>query len=595
MGELNDPIFLIIKDTLRLRPFLYYLWSTDGIHFKKDEGEINLKENISSCENFRVSVINDKNLYVLTYIRRAKNKQAMLVVAHSKDLYNWKVVEEFEAKDSHTAFIIKNKDNPTTLYRDGLFISAENLDEKHTMRRLLFTSRHNFFDDEPLYLIDGEVTDHGNLLFYDASFYDRKDICLQSGVALVDPRNQNVLWRSDVPVSQMFIETTRVTSFYTLGGTVKNGTIFLYYKVGDEIVVSSFPSPFKDLKIYHTPQYHVPILKKHHKNPILSPQAHNEWESEAVFNPAAIYEEGRVHLLYRALGPRGISVLGYASSYDGSHIDERHQEPAYYPRERFEGANVAGPSSFTDLYASGGGWGGCEDPKLTCIGKKIYLTYVAFNGWSQPRLAISWIKKDDFLNKKWKWSQPKLMSRPGIVDKSGCVLPEKINGKDVVFHRVFPDILIDFVDDLDFGEGKWLRGEFKISPRPLMWDSRKLSVGAPPIKTKEGWLVIYHAVDDRDDGKYKIGAMLLDLKNPTKVLHRTNVPILVPDMHYENEGKSGVAYPCGAVIIGKDLHVYYGGGDRVVCVASTPVEKLLHHLIEENPNPFALTTEKNKK
>ncbi|MFA6297191.1 MAG: hypothetical protein WC629_01375, partial [Candidatus Paceibacterota bacterium] len=448
------------------------------------------------------------------------------------------------------------------------------------------------FDNEQLYLIGGEATDHGNLLFYDASYYDEKDICLQSGVALIDPNTQHVIWRSDVPISQMVIETTKKTLFSPLGGTIKNGTIFLYYKVGDEIIVSSFPSPFKDITIYHPPQYHVPLLKKHHKNPILSPHTKNEWESEAVFNPAAIYEDGKVHLLYRALGPRGISVLGYASSKDGLHIDERHPEPAYYPRERFEGANVAGPSSFAELYTSGGGWGGCEDPKLTCIGKKIYLTYVAFNGWSQPRLAISWIKKEDFLKKEWKWSQPQLMSRPGVVDKSGCILPEKINGKYVVFHRVFPDILIDFVDDLKFGVGKWLKGEFKISPRPLMWDSRKLSVGAPPIKTKDGWLVIYHAVDDRDDSKYKIGAMLLDLKDPTKVLHRTNAPILVPDMHYENEGKSGVAYPCGAVIIGDELHVYYGGGDKVVCVASTPVEKLIRHLIDDNNEPFTLNNRK---
>jgi len=71
-----------------------------------------------------------------------------------------------------------------------------------------------------------------------------------------------------------------------------------------------------------------------------------------------------------------------------------------------------------------------------------------------------------------------------MVDKSGCILPEKVDGKYVIFHRVYPDILIDFVDDLNFDGTKWLKGEFKIAPRPTMWDSRKIGVGAPRSKPK---------------------------------------------------------------------------------------------------------------
>ena len=163
------------------------------------------------------------------------------------------------------------------------------------------------------------------------------------------------------------------------------------------------------------------------------------------------------------------------------------------------------------------------------------------------------------------------------------IFPEKINGKFVVIHRVFPDVLIDFVDDLTF-DNKFLTGQHKIPPRYDAWDSRKLGAGAPPIKTKDGWLLIYQAVDDRDPGKYKIGAMLLDLNDPSKVLYRANNPILEPTEWYENEGfKAGVTYPCGAVIMNDKLMVYYGGADTVMCVASAPLDKFLAELKHSSP------------
>jgi predicted GH43/DUF377 family glycosyl hydrolase len=208
------------------------------------------------------------------------------------------------------------------------------------------------------------------------------------------------------------------------------------------------------------------------------------------------------------------------------------------------------------------------------------MTYVAFDGWTPPRLALTSILLDDFLAKRWNWSKPVLISPPGIVDKSGCLLPEKVNGKYVFFHRVFPDILIDFIDDLNFdGKTKWLKGQYRIKIRDNMWDSRKIGAGAPPLKTKDGWLLIYYGVDDRDASKYHIGAMLLDLKDPTKVLHRSNEPILKPDSEYENNGfKPGIAYPCGAVIVKDQLLVYYGGADSVVCVATAKLDDFLAEL-----------------
>jgi predicted GH43/DUF377 family glycosyl hydrolase len=338
-------------------------------------------------------------------------------------------------------------------------------------------------------------------------------------------------------------------------------------------------------------------LERFDGNPILEPEPKYWWESRATFNPGALYEAGKVHLVYRAIGDSDVSVLGYASSVDGFHIDERLHKPVYLPREPFEGAGLMYPAAThpeityfsaedeveeeVSYVSGGGGWGGCEDPRLTKIDDRVFMTYVAFDGYSPPRVALTSIHINNFLAKRWQWQMPVLISPPGVVDKNACILPEKIKSKYVIFHRIFPNILIDFVDDLDFdGKTRFLKGAFRIRPRASYWDSRKVGAGAPPIKTKDGWLLIYHGIGERDPGRYKIGAMLLDLKDPTRVLARSKEPILEPELWYENEGlKSGVIYPCGAVVIGDRLLVYYGGADKVACVASAKLDELLDRLV----------------
>ena len=326
-----------------------------------------------------------------------------------------------------------------------------------------------------------------------------------------------------------------------------------------------------------------PILERFAGNPILRPDARHWWETKAVFNPAAIYEAGKVHILYRAIGNTDHSLLGYASSLDGFHIHERSDKPAYIPREPFEGVKslpLIENENFSTYISGGGGGGGCEDPRLTCIDDRVYLTYVAYDGHSPPRVALSSIGINDFLQKNWNWKKAVLISPPNVVDKNACLLPEKINGKFVIFHRIFPNILIDFVDNLDFdGQTRWLEGHFKIAVKSSSWDNLKVAAGPPPIKTKEGWLFIYHAIDEKDDLRYKIGAMLLDIKEPTRVLARTKRPILEPLADYENDGlKSGVVYPCGAVVLNDRLFVYYGGADMVTCVATAKMSEFLAQL-----------------
>jgi predicted GH43/DUF377 family glycosyl hydrolase len=352
--------------------------------------------------------------------------------------------------------------------------------------------------------------------------------------------------------------------------------MYSYWSVKEEIFAINFKLA-RQIEIINEGKF--PSLSKHHKNPVLTARVGLPWEAQGTFNPAAVYENGRVHLGYRAIGDSGLSVVGYASSQDGIHFDERPNTPMYVPRADFEWSGGTTTDAHTS-FASGGGYGGCEDPRLTHIDDAFYLTYVAYDGMNPPRVALSSIPEDDFYSQNWnKWSDPVIISKPGIVDKNACILPEKINGKYVIFHRIFPHILIDFVDSLAFDGTEYLKGEHKISPTDFGWDSRKVGAGPPPLKTDDGWLLIYHAVDDKNDSQYKMGAMLLDSSDPTKVLYRTRKPILAPTEWYENHGfKAGVAYPCGAVIKDGTLLVYYGGADSYVCVASSPLDEFLYHL-----------------
>ena len=142
--------------------------------------------------------------------------------------------------------------------------------------------------------------------------------------------------------------------------------------------------------------------------------------------------------------------------------------------------------------------------------------------------------------------------------------------------------MIDYFNDLDELDGEtYIHSVHQGSP---MWNERHKGVrgiGPAPIRTEAGWLVLYHAMEENDPGRYKLWAMLLDLNNPEKVLTRSAKPILEPDQEYENNGfKWGVVYSCGAVIKGEQLIVYYGGADRVSCVASAKLKPFLHELMK---------------
>jgi len=190
-------------------------------------------------------------------------------------------------------------------------------------------------------------------------------------------------------------------------------------------------------------------LKKLAHNPIIRPSDY-PWESKATFNPAAFESNGKIHIVYRAIGEDDSSSLGYAYTLDGLNIEGR---PTYHIYKRFFSCNEDCPKID---YLSGGGWsGGCEDPRLILIDDTVYMIFTAFDGWGSVRLALTSIKLKDFENKKWRnWKQAVMISSPNEINKNWVLFPEKINGKFAIMHSFYPRILIDYFDNLNELNGK---------------------------------------------------------------------------------------------------------------------------------------------
>jgi len=287
-------------------------------------------------------------------------------------------------------------------------------------------------------------------------------------------------------------------------------------------------------------------------NPILEPISRHAWEARAVFNAAAVYVGGRVSILYRAVGNDGVSRLGYASSLDGYQVEKRLSSPVFEP----------GNDTEKD---------GCEDPRLTLLDEQCIMAYTALRDRvsSAHQIALTSIGTDDFINKRWNWGE-RWTPFAGVRNKDAAILPCKVNGRYVMFHRVDPDICIAYSDDLQH----WSDIRAIVGPRLGKWDCMKVGAAGPPIEISEGWLFIYHGVNF--DRVYRLGAIILDKNDPERVIYRSESPILEPTTDYERFGRvPNVVFSCGAILMDDKLLIYYGGADTVVCVAACDLAELI--------------------
>jgi predicted GH43/DUF377 family glycosyl hydrolase len=413
-------------------------------------------------------------------------------------------------------------------------------------------------------------TDKGWLLIYSyiQHYYDEKQRVFGIEAALLDTDDPKKLISRTYP---LFVPE-EIYEFYGLvpnivfpASAVKNGhRLDLYYSAADTTCAKaslSFDDLLRSIDIRENSQ---PFMRAK-ENPILTPLEKSTFESTAVFNPAAIDIDDTVHILYRAMGADNTSTVGLALSKDGIHIDERLSSPVYVPRAPFEQkrGNPTGNS-------------GCEDPRVVLIDGRLYITYTAYDGVAPPRGAISSISIEDYRARHFSaWSEPSLITPLEVDDKDVALLPEKVDGNFLLYHRVSGRICADIVPDLSF-EKPVARCIEIMGPREGMWDAAKVGIAGPPIKVKDGWLFIYHGVSRRS--RYRLGAALLDFAGTT-MLARTADPIFEPVAAYELEGiVNSVVFACGTVVRGDTLYLYYGGGDKVVGVATASLEYVLKTL-----------------
>jgi|WetSurMetagenome_2_1015567.scaffolds.fasta_scaffold51844_2 beta-1,2-mannobiose phosphorylase / 1,2-beta-oligomannan phosphorylase len=351
------------------------------------------------------------------------------------------------------------------------------------------------------------------------------------------------------------------------GAYIDGENLHVYYGAADTVCCGArflLRDVVKDLLT--TPENRF-SLERCEKNPIIKPNLEHSWEAKATFNAGAIYEGGKFHLLYRAMSNDNTSVIGYASSRDGFNIDERLDEPVYVPREDFERKGVPDGNS------------GCEDPRLIKFGNRIYMLYTAFNGLMPPAVAITSISREDFLARRWNWEKPKLISPAGKDNKDAVLFPEKIKGKYYAIHRLNNGIDISSFADLKFEKEKLSEETGWIEPRPGKWDNRRVGINGVPIKTKYGWLALYHGIAD-ETGTYRFGALLLDLENPEEILARTENYFFEPLKNYEKVGQVPKAvFSCGSVLRDDTIFIYYGGADTTLNVATVSLKKLLTELL----------------
>ena len=347
------------------------------------------------------------------------------------------------------------------------------------------------------------------------------------------------------------------------GALLKDETLTIYYGASDTTTCSARVNVSDLVSTISAATGSRYRFKRFEGNPIITPDHNHSWELKATFNPAAIHLGGKVHILYRALSDDNTSTIGYAASVDGVKITERLSEPIYVPREDFETKKIEGANS------------GCEDPRISKIGRDLYMCYTAYDGVGPPRVAVTSIREKDFLSRRWSWSKAELITPKGIDDKDACIFPEKIGGKYLIFHRIGTDICADFLKSLDFKKEVVNKCIRVFGPRLGMWDSSKVGITAPPVRTKRGWILLYHAIS-KGHHTYRIGAVLLDLKDPTVVLSRSADPILEPEQPYEKEGiVPNVVFPCGMIVRDGLVYIYYGGADKVVGVATMELDILM--------------------
>ena len=336
-------------------------------------------------------------------------------------------------------------------------------------------------------------------------------------------------------------------------------------------------------------------IEKYCQNPILSPLQGSYFEEKCVLNPGVIYDDNKKEfiMLYRAAGNDDTHIIrfGLATSKDGFNFKRVSDKPVFEP-SRFE------PD------------GGCvEDPRITKIGDTYFVTYAArayapgpywLPEWPFPpiyltnddvhtddmpeftrsNITITYLAATkDFIH----YQKLGRLTEPNVDDRDVVLFPEKINGKYWMIsrpkfkdtsHIKMPSIWISSGEDLIafYNPSLLMTGE---NPN---WEVQRIGISSVPLKTKYGWFALYHGVDAK--GIYRVGAIIMDLNDPRKIIARTKNYIMEPDQPFELEGiYDGCVFPTATVLKDDLLFIYYGCADKHIGVATVQFDDLLEDLI----------------
>jgi predicted GH43/DUF377 family glycosyl hydrolase len=298
------------------------------------------------------------------------------------------------------------------------------------------------------------------------------------------------------------------------------------------------------------------IVRRHPSNPIVTPAMIPG--ANAVFNSAVARIGERYVGVFRVEKRQGFQSLRVGWSDDGiagwTFDPEEVLVPTEEPFITYEQARY--------------------DPRITHVAAdgRYYICHASENRFG---CQVSVASTTDFRS----FTKIAIASEP--TNRNMVLFPEKIRGLYVRLDRPWEggamsgNIWISYSPDLVY----WGRSECIMSSRTFAWDQGKIGPGAPPIKTGEGWLILYHGITPRVNAKiYKAGVALLDLDDPRKVIARGKEYLMAPREPYERIGDvPNVVFPTAAIAYpDKDeLRIYYGGADTVFCLAAASIRELI--------------------
>ncbi len=308
------------------------------------------------------------------------------------------------------------------------------------------------------------------------------------------------------------------------------------------------------------------LFRRHPANPILTA---DDWPTavNVVFNPAAVEIRGETVLLARVEARTGISHLTVARSANGVDGWSVEPEPLLAPRAGNDGEE----------------WG-FEDARAVWV-EELDRHVISCTAYGPDGPAVFLATSADF----------RTVERIGIVvspeDKNAALLPERVAGKWILFHRpttgfaaTHAGISLSRSADLR----SWSPPEVVMQPREgAWWDSLRIGIGPPLLKTEHGWLLVYHGVKETVAGAiYRVGLALLDLEEPTRVLRRTATWVLSPRETYERQGDvPNALFPCGLIHdrVSNELRLYYGAADTSICLATASFDAVLEAVLAAPP------------